>query len=254
MFTRCPGCSTVHPVNAAILAQNAGGVRCGKCNKTFSTLESLFDDWPDAGSKPAPRGEQPVLGIEIKLEEASQSRLNPEGAALRGGPPEAPPAKSRIGRFLLRTTWLIGALAVGAIIIFKLADFSGHPVFEPEEIDAALLRLGITEAEEKTVYRDLELIHLVSRELEADPASSGQLRLKATIVNRAPKSQPYPDLEVILFDTAGTSLATYRFKPADYLARDSLPEASMSPHAYLPLELQLDDPGEQAVGFELNFH
>jgi predicted Zn finger-like uncharacterized protein len=254
MFARCPGCSTVHPVNAAILAQNGGRVRCGKCNKTFTALESLFDDWPEAGSKPALRGELPVLGMEIKLEEAGQSRLNPEGSALKGGPPDTPPTKSRIGRFLLRTTWLIGVLAVGAIIIFKLAEFSGHPVFAPEEIDAALLRLGLTEPEEKTVYRDLELIHLVSRELEADPADPGQLRMKATIVNRAPKSQPYPDLEVILFDTGGTPLATYRFKPADYLARDSLPEAAMSPHAYLPLILQLDDPGVQAVGFELSFH
>lgn len=254
MFTRCPGCSTVHPVNAAILAQNGGHVRCGKCNKTFNALESLFDDWPEAGKKPAPRGELPVLGIEIKLEEAGQSRLNPEGAALKGGPPETPAVKSRVGRFLLRTAWLIGGLAVGAVIIFKLAEFSGHPVFEPEEIDAALNRLGITEPEEKTVYRDLEFIHLVSRELETDPVNPGQLLLKATIVNRAPKSQPYPDLEVILFDAGGTALASYRFKPADYLARDRLPEAVMSPHAYLPFALQLDDPGEQAVGFELSFH
>lgn len=254
MYARCPGCSTVHPVNATILAQNGGRVRCGKCNTTFNALESLFDDWPEAGNKPASSGELPVLGIEIKLEEAGQARLNPEGAALKGSAPEAPPAKSRIGRFFIRTSWLIGGLVVGAVIIFKVAEFSGHPVLEPEEVDAALIRLGITEAEQKTVYRDLELIHLVSRELEADPANPGQLRLEATIVNRAPKSQPYPDLEVILFDTEGAALATYRFEPADYLARDSLPEADMSPQAYLPLVLQLDDPGVQAVGFELNFH
>jgi len=254
MFTRCPGCSTVHPVNAAILAQNGGLYRCGKCNKTCNALESLFDEWPGAGNKAACAGDLPVLGIEIDLEKAGQSRLNPEGAALTGETPEAPRTRSRAGRFFLRASWLIGLMAVGGIIIFKLAEFSGHPVFEPEEIDSALVSLGIKEVPKKVVYRDLELIHLVSRELAADPDRPGQLRLQATIVNRATKSQPYPRLEVILFDAAGSQLATHYFEPADYLAGNSETAAAMSPHAYLPLALQLDDPGVRAVGFELNFH
>lgn len=253
MYTRCPGCSTVHPVNAAILAQNGGLFRCGKCNKTCNALESLFDEWPSAGGKPAPSGKLPVLGIELDLDKAGQSRLNPEGAALTGDSLEPPPARSRVGRFFLRATWLIGALVIGGIIIFKLAELSGQPVFEQEEIDAALISLGIKETPEKVVYRDLELIHLVSRELAADPARPGQLRLQATIVNRATKSQPYPRLEVILLDTDGAQLATHHFEPADYLAHDSKPAAAMSPHAYLPLTLQLEDPGVRAVGFELNF-
>ena len=254
MFTRCPGCSTVHPVNAAILAQNGGLYRCGKCNKTCSALESLFDEWPGAGSKPASPGDLPVLGIGIDLKQASESRLNPEDAALTGEIAEPPRARSRAGRFLLRASWLIGLLAVGGIIIFKLAEFSGHPVVEPEEIDSALVGLGLREAPEKAVFRDLELIHLVSRELAADPTRPGQLRLQATIVNRAARSQPYPRLEVILFDAEGAQLVTRYFEPADYLAGNIEPTAAMSPHAYLPLALQLEDPGVRAVGFELNFH
>ena len=253
MFTRCPGCSTVHPVNAAVLARDGGRFRCGKCNKTSNALEALFDDWPESGRKPAPRGELPVLGIGIDLEKASESRLNPDDANL-SGEAEMPRPPSRAGRLLLRTVWLIGGIIVGAVIIFKVAEYSGHPIMEPEEIEEALVATGLKEPATKEVFRDLDLIHLVSRELTGDPNRPGVLRLRVTIVNRASKSQPYPGIEVILFDTEGEEVSRYDFTPADYLSNRVGPDAEMSPHAYLPLSLELDDPGVRAVGFELEFH
>ena len=254
MFTRCPGCSTVHPVNAAILALNGGQYRCGKCNKTSNALDSLFDDWPEPGRKPAGRGEPPVLGMEIDLEEANRARKEPEGSGLTGDAPESESRNSRAGRWLLRTAWLVGVIAVGGFIIFKAAEFAGHPVLEPDEVEKLKETLGLGEPAAQEVFRDVSMIHLVSRELASDPGRPGLLRLRATIVNRAPRSQPYPSLEVVLFDAAGSRLESYAFEPADYLSPGSRPGAAMSPHAYLPLSLELEDPGEQAVGFELSFH
>ena len=252
MYIRCPGCSTVHPVNAALLAQGGGMFRCGKCNKKSNALDSLFDDWPEGGAKPAAKGELPVLGIGIDLEKAGESRLNPKEAALRG---EAGPKRreSRLGQFLVRSVWLIGVVVVGAIVIFKAAEFSGNPIVDQEEVDEALVTIGVKEPAVNQPFRDLERIHLVSRELTSDPSQPGMLRLKATIVNRASRSQPYPALEVVLFDAAGEQLATYDFIPGDYLAASTMPGSEMSPHAYLPLTLELEDPGVKAVGFELNF-
>jgi hypothetical protein len=97
------------------------------------------------------------------------------------------------------------------------------------------------------------MIHLVSRELSSHPHLSGRLRLSATIVNRATRKQPYPDIEVTLLDASGRSLLQKRFVPADYLDPGSAPGASMVPHAYLPLAVDLEDPGLRAVGFELEF-
>ena len=254
MFTRCPACSTVHPLNAAILAQNGGRFRCGKCNKVSNALESLFDDWPEPGSKPAKPGDLPKLGLAIDLDKAKQSRLNPEDARLAGELLEKAQKKSRTGRFFLRLTWLLASLVIGAVIIINVADFMGRPVIKPGEIEAAKVALGLEEPAPREIFRDLEMIHLVSRKLASDPDQAGFLTLEATIVNRASRSQPYPRLEVILFDTSGSPLATHEFEPDDYLSGTRSPQADMSPHAYLPLRLELEDPGELAVGFELNFH
>ena len=254
MFTRCPACSTVHAVNAAMLARSGGRYRCGKCNKTSNALDALFDDWPEAGRKPAPQGDMPVLGLAIDLEKAGESRLNPDDAGLTGEAAESQRVRSRsIGRLLLRGAWLVGGLVIGSVIIFKAAEYSGHPVFEPGEVDALLVTTGLKEPPPPEVFRNVDMIHLVSRELAADPARPGRLRLDATIVNRASRSQPYPDIEVILLDAAGAPLAKHEFEPAEYLAAETAADAAMSPDAYLPLTLELPDPGEQAVGFELDF-
>ncbi|MDH3941106.1 MAG: DUF3426 domain-containing protein, partial [Xanthomonadales bacterium] len=79
------------------------------------------------------------------------------------------------------------------------------------------------------------------------------LQLTATIVNRASTPQPYPDLEIILLDASGQPVSRSLFRPADYLAEDASTAAGMTPQAYLPLVLDLPDPGQVAVGFELNF-
>ena len=104
------------------------------------------------------------------------------------------------------------------------------------------------------MFRDLDQIHLVSRELKSHPFKDGRLQLTATIVNRAQQSQPFPELEVILLDSGGDAVSQARFAPSDYLAAGTPTNTLMTPQAYLPLTLEIPDPGQQAVGFELKFH
>jgi hypothetical protein len=72
------------------------------------------------------------------------------------------------------------------------------------------------------------------------------------MVNRADHRQRFPAVEIALQDAAGNALSTQRFEPAEYLGEDHA-GASMAPGAYVPFMVDLDDPGEQAVGFELAF-
>lgn len=251
MYTRCPACHTVHPVNAALLAQGNGRYRCGKCNKTADALESLFDDWPDAGERPPAAAELPVLGLPIDLEKAKQSRLEPSEAALTGQEESVEPAVS--DNKTLRAAWIAAAVILAVTVTFKLTDLGDTELFEDLGINTALVDLGLIDPPATPPFRDLDSIHLVSRELKTNPAQAGRLLLSATIVNRAAKTQPFPDLEVTLFDATGEQLATYAFTPSDYLAQGSMKGAGMAPQAYLPLSLDLEDPGVQAVGFELQF-
>ena len=229
MFTRCPGCHTVHPVDAASLAVGGGRYRCGKCNKVSNALESLFDERPRAGSRATAPGEVPVLGLAPERETAAKARRHPEGAGFDETADAASITAGSRAPWLLRAAWVCGALLVLAAVAWKWAGFQGEP------------------------FRDLDQFQLVSRELTSHPALSGRLRLSATIVNRADRAQPYPDIEVTLLDASGNIVLSQLFTPDDYLDPERAPGTAMAPQAYVPLTLDMEDPGAQAVGFEVQF-
>ena len=247
MYTRCPACHTVHAVNARLLAAAAGRYRCAKCNKLGNALDCLFDEWPAAGERPPQPGDIPVLGPPIDLEAAARSREDPD-AAEAGMNLEAP-AGRRPGRLLLRATWISAAVVILGFSAFRMAEFYGQPLLK----GVSLERIGLLRRQGEEAFRDLDQVHLVARELRSHPSRAGRLLLSVTIVNRADRSQPYPAIEVALLDSGGQPLSTQRFEPSDYLGADRAAGAGMTPGAYVPLTLDLDDPGEQAVGFEIDF-
>ena len=253
MFTRCTACHTVHPVNASLLARGGGKYRCGKCKKLCNALDALFDEWPAAGDRPPASGELPVLGMPIDLDEARKTRLTPDEAALHGDADADSEVPARSGKKLVRLTWVTMVLLVAVIVTFKLAEFYETPLLELPAVQSVKSRLGIPDPAAGQPFRDLQQIHLVSRELISHPFQADMLRLSATIVNRAPETQSYPDLEVILFDASGEPMSKLLFSPVDYLAEGASRDSGMTPQAYLPLALDLPDPGREAVGFELNF-
>ena len=253
MFTRCPGCHTVHPVNAALLAAGGGRYRCGKCNKLVNALESLFDDWPEPGAKPPASSEPPVLGAALDLDAAARARrLAREGGAEEEASDDESSRRSP-SRWPLRLAWITGLVVIMVVVAFQVARFQGEPLLERAPVRSALQSVGLEEPPPADPPRDLDRIHLVSRELRSHPERSGWLRLSATIVNRAPHSQPWPDLEVTLLDAAGAAVTSRTFSPRDYLASGRDPARGMAPQAYLPLVVELEDPGMRAVGFELEF-
>jgi predicted Zn finger-like uncharacterized protein len=253
VFTRCPACHTVHPVNAALLATGAGSYRCGKCNKLNNALESLFDEWPAPGAQPPKAGDPPVLGASIDLKAAAKARQDPVQTPADPGQATTDSPRAGTARWLLRTAWIVGAIAILLIAVVQWARFQGEPLLERAPIRSSLVRSGLMSPPPLAPFRDLDRIHLVSRELRSHPTLPGRLRLSATLVNRAARSQPYPDIDVALLDAAGEVVLRQRFVPSDYLAPDASAVGELAPHAYLPLVLDLEDPGVRAVGFELEF-
>jgi hypothetical protein len=179
--------------------------------------------------------------------------LTPDEAALHGDADADSEVPARSGKKLVRLTWVTMALLIAVIVAIKLAEFYGSPLLEQPVVQSVKSRLGLQVPAARLPFRDLQQIHLVSRELISHPFQADMLRLSATIVNRAPQTQPYPDLEVVLLDVSGEPLSKLRFSPPDYLAEGASRDSGMTPQAYLPLVLDLPDPGREAVGFELNF-
>ena len=243
MYTRCSACHTVHPINAALLVQGAGQYRCGKCNKLNDALVSLYDTWPDAGAAAPIPGNVPKLGLSLDLEAARED-------VIFAGEKDDEPRPEK-GRVISRGIWIAVALVLLLVTVANLGHFFRQPLLENAQIQRGLVKAGLQEESTARVTPDLGLIELVSSEMRSHPDQPDTLRLNATITNRANLKQAYPRLEVVLLDSLGEPLALRIFNPGDYLAEDADIGAGMTSGAYLPLALNLSDPGQQAVGFEL---
>lgn len=244
MFTRCPQCKIVHPLNAELLSHARGLVQCGDCDRTFSALSFLFDEWPSGQAHGPARGPNAVPPV---LQRGSDSPDDDKEEKSE----EEEPGETGIPKHLI---WL------GATILFVLLTISNaawtfreqliaipaiNDIFDDSSEDSPI--------DESGLLKDPAQIQLVSRDMHSHPTRSGILVLSLTFVNLADQSQVFPVLEVTLLDGGNQPVAKRRLKPEDYLRSDANITAGLAADVYLPVLLEFGDPGEQAVGFEIKF-
>jgi predicted Zn finger-like uncharacterized protein len=139
------------------------------------------------------------------------------------------------------------ALGLGAQLVHYWRDtLAQHPVAGPP-LRELYARLGLPLEPEW---------NLAGYELKqwgaATDAEPGTLRVRASVVNRAPRAQPHPLLRVTLVDRFGARLARREFTPAEYLPGRAPPTQLLASGARVDADLLLADPGSDAVGFELD--
>lgn len=101
--------------------------------------------------------------------------------------------------------------------------------------------------------RDPTQIHMLSRDVRIHPDYEGALRVVATMVNRLPYAQPYPQMRFTLFNVNGEVIVGRTFRPAEYLASDIDTTAGMPSLAPVQIVLDLLALEEAAVSFEFRF-
>ena len=243
MFTRCPQCKSVHPLSAELLAQARGLVQCGECDRIFSALSFLFDDWPSGqahGPAKGPNAAPPVIGPGQKDESSA----------------EDPDSESDAAEKALKRTRMAWGLATALLVLLTIANTAWtfrEPLLENRRVSDWLNQNGWTQVEQDGLLKDPQQIQLISRDIHTHPTRSGILVLSLTFVNLAPRVQEFPVLEITLLDAAGQPVARRRLQPGDYLRPGADIEAGLAADVYLPVLLELGDPGNRAVGFEINF-
>lgn len=246
----------MHPLNAALLAQGGGKYRCGKCQKVGNALDALFDQWPEAKDEGARQGDLPILGIALVpslAQTPARADLKPGEAALPGESTDEADATEKPVDVWPRASWILGFLVLAVVIAITLSNYFGFSLFDRATVNRVLIESGLKEAPPAPLFRAPDEIEIISREMRTHPARPGVLLLTATVVNRASGRQAYPDIDVTLIDVRGQRLSRQLFQPGDYLKRTTELRTGMTPGAYLGLEIEILDPGEKAVGFELQF-
>ena len=101
--------------------------------------------------------------------------------------------------------------------------------------------------------RELGQIRLASHLVQFHPRYQNSLLITATLINRAPFNQPYPEVELLMTNLQQEVVASRRFRPEEYLVGQRS-DRPMPQNIEIPLMLEVVDPGKDVVGFRFEFH
>jgi predicted Zn finger-like uncharacterized protein len=276
MYTDCPDCRRQFRVRAAQLSSARGQVRCGCCGRQFDALERLRDEplpamtpppavaaqpapaqheTPAQHGKPPPTPPAPVFEpVDDDDDEASETgggpRTDPNARSilLPDLEEEAPPPR----RF--RALWATALVVLILLAALQVAWFqrdyllTRFPRLAPwvqrlcEEIGCSVIR-----------HRDLNAMRIVNRDVRLHPLYQDSLLVNATVQNGAALVQPWPDVQLVLYDTAGRPVAYRRFPPAEYLDDSIDVRRGMKPGESTHFVLEVTGAMEGAVSFEFGF-
>lgn len=242
MYTRCPQCKIVHPLNAALVSHARGLVQCGDCGRTFSALSFLFDSWPSGQAHGPARGPNAAPPVLKARNDSGDKPPIPENDV----PEEVESEPKQVG-------WVLATVLLVLLTVANAAWTFREPLLNIPAINTWMTDTGWLQSEPEGLLKDPQKVQLVSRDMHTHPTRSGILVLSLTLVNLAQHSQEFPKLEVTLLDAANQPVARRRLQPADYLRPGADIENGLANDVYLPVLLELGDPGELAVGFEIRF-
>lgn len=264
MYTRCPQCKTTFAVTEALLEERGGVVRCGHCARIFradqNLVKSLDDETgntaavdnshaiPESGGVTdlAPAAPDVAVAESPKAETGSRKLSREELAqtldALLGRTRRRP---EKLWLWTLTSVLLVFAL------LLQLAYYNRNSWSYDPRLAPYLRPLAKALNWPLEPRRDEGLIELTDTLVLAHPKYDGVLRVKATLINRAQFTQPFPTLEITLTDRRGEVAARRHYPPEEYLSKKQLELDGMSLNVATRIQLDIKSPGPQIEGFEI---
>jgi predicted Zn finger-like uncharacterized protein len=244
----------VFKVTQAQLAAREGLVRCGKCKTVFSATDHAVASPPTGKRKgSAKRAAHRELTTRVATEPPQTVGAQQTRRASAGADNTALEAATRPRSRSLSVTlaWVTGSvlallLLAGQFFYFFSVELARDPVLRPV-LAQYCEYLG---CETGSIY-DLRLVELAETSIAPHPRYLNALRIRATLVNRAPFAQPYPTMEVSLTDSHGKIVARRHFKATEYVDSAQPGEALMLPNVAVSARLDVTHVDKRAIGYEI---
>ena len=246
MQTQCPECQTTFNITQEHLDIANGQVRCTQCQTVFDGHVNMQHAEPQ---------EPPHLDdIAKPPQESKNTKVTNINPLIFSDLTKDAVDKSAWGKTLKSITLALFSMALLAILLIQIAYLKRSELVRIASIApyvqqaCSAIPLCIIPTQ-----RALEQFQLESRNVYAHPNTANALVVTATFSNKADFQQPYPTLILSMSNVRGQEVATRRFTPTEYLDKFSNADAGMAPQQSSSISLELADPGEQAMAFEIDF-
>ena len=154
-----------------------------------------------------------------------------------------------------RLLWILGSLLLLIVLGVQLAWQWRETLVQYDTGRQLLSGLCQIAGCSLPILRATNKIIIQGRNLTSHPDKPSALLLQLRMVNTATFEQPFPQLQLTLYNDRGRLIARRTFKPGDYLP----PELRDDPLPLMPkseavlVEMELQDPGKEVTGFTFDF-
>jgi predicted Zn finger-like uncharacterized protein len=212
MYTQCTHCGAVFRVRMKELTVAQGKLRCGECDEVFIATDTLTTTLPRKES--------------LTTEEIDEDSVVDPNVLV-------PQYKRPTKKHKFNTSQILTVIALLLLLVSQFL-YVNKSWFTHE------------------LKRSPDQVKMIRRNIISHPNDNGVLLISASIENKAKHAQPYPYIEVTLFDNEENTIALRRFKPAEYLQNYSKDEI-FPINKETTLKLKIVDPGKKATRFNFRF-
>ncbi|HHJ80300.1 MAG TPA: DUF3426 domain-containing protein [Candidatus Tenderia electrophaga] len=261
MYTHCPHCDTYFRISSEQIKSANGDVRCGRCFGSFNAIKNLADEPPtttdDSPASPAkeiadnvaentsPPAEAVVKNRQSKAEESEQTHSQQIIEEFHWQATAQPEGK--------RLVWTLLSLPLLALLGLQYVYYNLDQLAQNSQYRPALSSLCSVTGCELPLFKSPQQIELTHRDIRAHDKKKDVLVVKAVIINQADITQAFPIMQLSMQDITGHTMAGRRFLPSEYLVDTTSVNTGIGAQQSQQIQLELIDPGKEAVGFEFDF-
>jgi len=148
--------------------------------------------------------------------------------------------------------WYMGSALALLLLGIQLLYFNSSVIDHKSSLWLLTKPLcGTLDCPLSTTTKDIKKITSTDLIVRTHPRVANALFVDAVINNNADFSQPFPNLTLVFEDLQGQVVAKRTFAPAEYLQGELAGAAMMPIQQPIKLELEIIDPGRDAVSFRL---
>jgi len=190
---------------------------------------------------------EPGAKVDIDAEPSDLDTVAEEDAAAAGLPISLPQEKKSPWLFRGMMFLLLCVLASGLYIARERNTLRNNPIARP--VLVAACAVFNCEVPQRV---DLSSLRVLQRSVFSHPTIENALVINVAFRNEAEFDQQYPVLVIRLSDRNGRLVAKRDFLPADYLDQWQTSD-TLDAGKRLDISLEVNDPGQNARSFELDF-
>lgn len=251
--SQCPECRTVFTVTDKQLAQRKGLVRCGRCDAVFQADQNLV-------AQPAANKLSQETDSVIKTKKTEEKASPPlsrqsdnENDAYRTPLPTVSELihGRKLGPRTRPVFWGLGVIVMVALLAGQWMYFNRNELARDKQWAVYVQMFCQSLHCTITPRHDVGLVELADTRVTPHPKFAKALRIKATLINRAKFTQPYPLMEITLTDTEGKVLARKRFNASEYLKNKKQLSSGLAPNVARKTQMEITSPNTAADGYEI---